>query len=122
MEAAAALSVRAIVRIVLIVVGVLLCLYLIYLLRRPLSWLFIAMFLAVALSPPVNFLNRYMKRGLAILSVYLVVLGIIVGLALLLIPPIVTQVADLADNAPRYAQDVQDYVQKNHTLRKLETD
>jgi predicted PurR-regulated permease PerM len=122
MEATAALSARAVIRIVLIIVGVLLCLYLIYLLRRPLSWLFIATFLAVALSPPVNFLNRYMKRGLAILSVYLMVFAIIIGLALLLIPPIVTQVADLADNAPKYAQDAQDYVQKNRTLRRLEED
>ena len=63
---AAALSARAIVKIVLIVVGVLLCLYILYQLRRPLTWLFIATFLAVALSPPVNFLNRYMKRGFAI--------------------------------------------------------
>ena len=122
MEATAALSARAVMRIVLIIVGVLLCLYLIYLLRRPLTWLFIAMFLAVALSPPVNFLNRYMKRGLAILSVYLMLFAIIIGLALLLIPPIVTQVNDLADNAPKYAQDAQDYVQKNRTLRKLEED
>ena len=48
-----------------------LCLYLIYLLRRPITWLFIAVFVAVALSPPVNYLNRYMKRGFAIGLVYL---------------------------------------------------
>jgi len=46
------------VKIVLIVVAVILCLYLIYLLRRPITWLFIALFIAVALSPAVNFLNR----------------------------------------------------------------
>ena len=46
--------VRAIVKIVLIIVAVILCLYLIYLLRRPITWLFIAMFIAVALSPAVN--------------------------------------------------------------------
>ena len=49
---------RAIVKIVLIIVAVILCLYLIYLLRRPITWLFIAMFIALALSPPVNYLNR----------------------------------------------------------------
>ena len=41
---------------VLIVVCVVLTLYLIYLLRRPLTWIFIAGFLAIALSGPVNFL------------------------------------------------------------------
>jgi predicted PurR-regulated permease PerM len=122
MEAAAYLSARAIVRIVLIIVAVVLALYLIYLLRKPLTWLFIAMFLAVALSPPVNYLNRYMKRGFAIGLVYLAMFGIVITLAALLIPPIVNQIADVADNAPRYAQDVQDYVHKNKRLRKLEDD
>jgi predicted PurR-regulated permease PerM len=122
MEATASLSVRAVLRIVLIIVAVVLCLYLIYLLRRPITWLGISLFLAVALSPPVNYLNRYMKRGFAILLVYLAMLGIVVALAALLIPPIVNEVADLADNAPRYAQDVREYVEKNERLRELEED
>jgi predicted PurR-regulated permease PerM len=120
--AAAALSAKAIARIVLIVVGVLLSLYLIYRLRQPLTWLAIALFLAAALSRPVNFLNRYVRRGLAIAAVYVGLFATVVALGLLLIPPIVTQVNKLADNAPAYAQDVQDYVNKNDTLRKLEKD
>jgi predicted PurR-regulated permease PerM len=120
--AAATLSARAVLRIVLIIVGVVLCLYLIYLLRKPITWIFIALFLAVALSPAVSFLNRYMRRGLAIASVYLALLASIVGLGLLLIPPIVSQVNKLADDAPRYAQDVQNYVEKNKRLRKLAKD
>jgi predicted PurR-regulated permease PerM len=118
----AALSARAIVRIVLIIVGVMVALYLIYRLRQPLTWLFISVFLAVALSRPVNFLNRYMRRGPAILTVYLGLLGVVVALGFLLIPPIVGQINDLADNAPQYAQDVREYVQKNDTLRKFEED
>jgi predicted PurR-regulated permease PerM len=119
---AATVSARAIIRIVLIIVGVVLCLYFIYLLRRPITWVLIALFLAVALSPAVNFLNRYVRRGLAIAGVYLAMLAAIVALGLLLIPPIVGQVNKLGDHAPQYAQDVQDYVQKNKTLRKLESD
>ncbi len=119
---AANLSARAILRIVLIIVAVVVCLYVLYLLRRPITWVLIALFLAVALSPPVNYLNRHMPRGLAIGTVYLALLGAIVALGLLLIPPIVSQVNKLADNAPRYAQDVQDYVEKNKRLRKLEDD
>jgi predicted PurR-regulated permease PerM len=115
-------SARAIVRTVLIIVGVVFCLYLIYLLRKPLTWIVIAGFLALALSPPVNFLDRYMRRGLAIAIVYLSLLATIVALGLLLIPPIVGEINDLADNAPHYAQDVNDYVQKNDTLRNLEKD
>jgi predicted PurR-regulated permease PerM len=119
---AATLSARAILRIVLIIVGVVLCLYLIYLLRKPITWILIATLLAVALSPPVNAINRYMRRGFAIAIVYLAMFAVVVGLGLLLFPPIVTQVNKLADNAPQYAQDVQDYVNKNKRLRELEQD
>jgi predicted PurR-regulated permease PerM len=45
-----------------------------------------------------------------------------VTLGLLLIPPIVNEINDLADNAPQYAQDVREWVEKNDTLRKLEED
>src|ERR671923_2492988 len=118
----AAVPARAVARIVLIVVGVLFGLYLVYLLRTPLTWLVISVFLAVILSRPVNYLNRFMKRGLAIMTVYLGMLGAIVALGLLLIPPIVNEVNDLADNAPRYADDARKWIDKNDTLRKLEED
>jgi predicted PurR-regulated permease PerM len=113
---------RVVVKIVLIIVAVLLCLYLIYLLRRPITWLFIAMFIAVALSPAVNFLSGYMKRGFAIGLVYLAVLGMVVGLTALLVPPVVNEVTNLADNAPRYVEDVRDYVEKNERLNEINQD
>jgi predicted PurR-regulated permease PerM len=113
---------RSIVRSVLTVVAVLLILYVLYLLRKPLSWLIIAAFLAIATAGPVNFLQRYMKRGYAIASVYLVLILIPVGLGALLIPPIVGQVEELADNAPEYVQDVEDWVTKNDTLNNLNDD
>src|SRR5204863_9129021 len=96
-------SARAIAKVILTAVGILLALYLIYLLRTPLLWLFISIFLAAALSRPVNFLSRYMKRGLAIATVYLAMFAAVVALGLLMIPPIVSQVNKLADNAPTYA-------------------
>ena len=92
---------RAIARNVLVVVGVLLVLYVIYLLRKPISWLIIAAFLAIALAGPVNFFQRYMKRGLAIALVYFGLLLIPIGLGAVLIPPIVNQVRDVATNAPQ---------------------
>ncbi len=110
---------RLIARNVLVVVGVLLILYLIYLLRRPISWLIIAAFLAIALAGPVNFFQRYMKRGLAIFLVYLGLLAIPIGLGAVLIPPIVNQISDVATNAPSYVNDVEDYVNKNKTLNDL---
>ncbi|MGH2992998.1 MAG: AI-2E family transporter [Solirubrobacterales bacterium] len=113
---------RLILRTVLIVVAVVVVLYVIYLLRRPISWLVIAAFIAIAVAGPVNYLSRWMKRGLAIAVVYITLLLIPIALGALLIPSLVTQGEDLADNAPEYAQDVTDFVNDNDTLRNLNDD
>jgi predicted PurR-regulated permease PerM len=110
---------RAILRNVLIVVGVVLALYLIYLLRKPLTWIVIAAFIAIAVSGPVNYLSRWMKRGLAIAAVYIALILIPVGIGALIIPGLVSQAEDLGNNAPQYAQDVTDFVNENETLRSL---
>ena len=119
---AADVNLRTVLRIVLVIVGVVLCLYVLYLLRKPLGWIVLATFIAVAMSAPVNLLARHMHRGLAIALAYLGLLAVPVLLALILIPPIVNGVDDLAVKAPDYAAQAQDYVQKNQTLRKLEDD
>jgi len=114
---------RIVVRNVLIVVAVVLTLYLIYLLRRPLGWIVVATFLAIALSGPVNWLHRRTgRRGPAILLTYLGLLLVPFGIGALVVPPVVTGGNDLANNAPRYAADLQDFVQRNQTLRGLEED
>ena len=113
---------RVIVRTVLIVVVAVLILYVIYLLRKPISWLVIAAFIAIAVSGPVNYLTRWMKRGLAIALVYLILVLIPIALGALLVPGLVTQGEDLANNAPQYAQDVTDFVDKNQTLSNLNDD
>jgi len=99
---------RAILRNVLIVVGVVLALYLIYLLRKPLTWIFIAGFLAIALSGPVNFLARKMKRGLAIAIVYVGLILFPVLIGAILVPPVVEQLNNLIQNLPAYAAYLQD--------------
>ena len=53
---------------------------------------------------------------------YLGLLGVIVAMTALLVPPIVNEATDLADNAPQYVQDVQDYVEKNERLRNINED
>jgi predicted PurR-regulated permease PerM len=114
---------RSVLRNVLIVVGVAITLYLLYLVRRPLGWLVIATFLAIAMSGPVNWLQRHLgRRGLAIALTYLGLLLMPVALGAIVVPPVVNGADDLANNAPRYAGDVQDFVQKNRTLRGLEED
>ena len=114
---------RAVLRNVLIIVAVAITLYLIYLLRRPIGWIVVATFLAIAMSGPVNFLHRHLgRRGIAIGLSYIGLLLVPVGLGAIILPPVVTGANDLANDAPRYAADVQDFVQKNKTLRGLEED
>jgi predicted PurR-regulated permease PerM len=113
---------KAILRIVLIVVGVVALLYVIYLVRKPLSWLFIAVFIAVALSGPVNWLNRRMRRGYAITLVYLALLAMPLLLGALIVPPLVTEATNLAEDVPEYARDVTEFVEGNERLQEINED
>lgn len=113
---------RVVARTVLIIVMVVLSLYVIYLLRKPIGWLFIATFLAVAMSGPVNLLQRLMRRGPAIAIVFIGLLLIPVAIGALVLPPIVNGADDLARDAPAYARDVTDYVEDNDRLKKLNDD
>ena len=115
-------SARQIVRIVLTVVCVAISLYLLYVLRQPISWILIAAFLAVALSPPVNVLERHMRRGFAITIVFLGLLAIPIALIALIVPPLINEANDFADKVPGYARDVTEYVKENDRLRDINED
>ena len=116
------LTARSVVRIVLIVVCVVLVLYLIYLVRTPLSWILIAVFLAVALSGPVNVLARRMRRGFAITIVYLGLLAVPLLLIALIVPPLITEANNFARDVPDYADEVTEFVQGNKQLRDINRD
>jgi predicted PurR-regulated permease PerM len=115
-----ALTTRSILRVVLTIIGVVVGLYLIYLLRKPLTWIFIAGFLAIALSGPVHFLQRRMRRGAAVALVYIALILVPVLIMAALIPPIVEQGNNLVQSLPTYVSDVSNFAQKNPQLRKLE--
>jgi predicted PurR-regulated permease PerM len=115
-------SAREVVRIVLIVVAVAICLYLIYQVRTPLLWLLIAIFLAAALSPPVNWLARRMRRGFAVGIVFFCLLGAPILLIALIVPTIINEGTSFADNVPRYARDVTNFVEDNRRLREINQD
>ena len=113
---------RVVLRTVLIVLTVILTVYLVYLLQRPIAWLIIAAFVAVAVSGPIGILSRRMPRGLAIATVYGALVALPLLLAALLIPPLVGQAEDLAGNVPGYVDDVEKFVNENETLRGLNED
>jgi predicted PurR-regulated permease PerM len=115
-------TVRSTIRTVLVVAAVLAALYLIYQLRRPIGWLAIAVFLAVALTGPVNRLALRMRRGLAITLVYLGLVAVPVLLIALVVPPLITEANNFAENVPQYAEDVTTFVDENERLRNLNED
>jgi predicted PurR-regulated permease PerM len=65
--------------------------------------LFLAILLAAAVSSVANGLARYhIKRAVAILLTYLLVLALLVGLGALLVPLIASEVTLLGANLPAY--------------------
>jgi predicted PurR-regulated permease PerM len=108
---------RTVVRVLLVAVAVFGALYFLWLIRTVLGMLFIAGFLAVALGPVVEFFaRRKVKRGLAILITYLLLLGSVFGLGLLVVPPIVTGVNEFVNKVPTYVQDLRN----SNTFRKYD--
>ncbi|MEU8814208.1 AI-2E family transporter [Actinoplanes sp. NPDC048796] len=78
--------------------------------------IFIALFLAIGLNPAVTRLRKWgLPRGLAVTVVALAVVGLIAGGIIALIPPLVSQTTQLADNLPDYIQQLQ----RNETVNEL---
>ena len=111
---------RAVLRTILIVVAVALALYVIVQLQKPLTWLVIAAFIAVAMSGPIHGLvHKTGRRGLSIAIAYLSLILIPIAIGALLIPSLVGQIESLAKNVPEYAGDVTQFVNDNQTLTDL---
>ncbi|HEY3540960.1 MAG TPA: AI-2E family transporter [Gaiellaceae bacterium] len=90
---------------ILLMVGVLL--YVLWVARHVLSWLLIALFLALALNPAVELLQRRgFGRGLASGITFIVALAVVAGLAALFIPTLVDQVNSFANKVPDYVHDL----------------
>ena len=106
--ASATPSTRSIAKVFFTVVALSGLVYLLYLLRSVVGLLCVAVFLAVALGPGVDFfVRRRVPRVAAILLVYVLILTGIFGVGLLIVPPIASQVQQLSRDAPGYLQDLQ---------------
>lgn len=82
-------------------------LYALYVVRSVVLLVFAAGFLALALGPAVDRLERLgLPRAAAILLIYVGLVGIVVGIGLLVVPPVVDQIDQLAQDAPGYLSDL----------------
>jgi predicted PurR-regulated permease PerM len=111
-------SYHAILRVVVTVTLSVLVLYVLYRVREPLGWIVLGTFVAIAASGPVNLLSRKLPRGAAIAIVYLGIVFIPIAIGAILVPPVVEQSVNLANNLPQYAQDLNDTFDKNPTLQE----
>lgn len=96
----------SIARVFFTLVGLALAVYVVYLVRDVVALLAISVFTALALGPAVNFFDRRLPRPGAILVVYLFVLLGIVGVGLLVVPPIASEVKGLSRDVPGYFKDL----------------
>lgn len=113
-------SPRAVLRVVAIVVLSALALYLLYLLRRPITWIVLATFLAVCASGPINLLSRRLSRGASIALVFAGIALAPLIMGLILVPPVVRQGVKLVNELPGYVSKLQQTFQNNAQLRKLD--
>jgi predicted PurR-regulated permease PerM len=111
-----ALTTRKIARI--LITAAVLCglLYLLVQIRGTLMLLAIAIFLAVALGPAVDFFSRNVPRAGAILLVYLMIFCVFSGVMALVVPPVIDGASDLSNDIPNYINDLRD----NETIREFD--
>jgi predicted PurR-regulated permease PerM len=101
------------VRTILATIGLVLLtvvgLYVLIEIRHILVLLAVAAFFAVALSPPVNWLETrlHLRRGLAALLVLLTMFGILAGLIYSFVRPIVDETQKFVDDLPGYVEDAE---------------
>jgi predicted PurR-regulated permease PerM len=84
-------------------------LYAVYSVRAILIRILIALFIAVSLDPAVRWLaRRGMRRGFAVTLILVITLALAAGFLISVIPPLVTQFRNLADDLPDYLTRLQD--------------
>ena len=98
---------RTILQVLGIVLATLAILTFVYLAWHIITWILVAIFLALALNPAVEkFERRGMRRGYASATVFLLALAAIVGLGFLVLPPLVRQVTDFIQAVPDLVDDL----------------
>lgn len=98
-----------------------------YLLRDVLVMLYVSSLLAIGLSPAVRRIERSrllvfgrlrIPRWLAILTLYVAFLAAVAIVLALVVPPLVSQIQQLAENLPGYVDRVQRTLVERHLIQK----
>jgi len=88
---------------VLRVVIVLLAIGFLYFIRDIIAIVFVSIIIAAALSPTVDRLTKWkVPRTISIILIYLLVLSLLGGIVYFVLPPMITQIKQLAESLPAY--------------------
>lgn len=104
------ISNRTILRVIALIVLTGVAIQLIVSLRHPLTLIFVAFFLAMALNPAVMWVSHKLKsksRARATAIAYITVISVLIAFFVLLIPPLVRQTTDFVKEAPDTLREVQ---------------
>ena len=99
---------RTIFAVLGIVIAVAVVLELLWLARHVLTWIFVALFLALALNPAVEWLQRHgiRRRGLATATTFLGALLAVTALGATFIPVLVDQITGFVNDVPGYVNEL----------------
>jgi predicted PurR-regulated permease PerM len=99
---------RTILRVLLIVLAVAVALEVVWIAKDVITWIVIAVFLALALDPLVGWIERRarLRRGAAIGVAYLMLLVVIVAIGASFVPKLVDEVNGFVQATPNYVDDL----------------
>jgi len=120
-EVRVVLSIDSIIKAALAVLGVIGFAYLLFFLKNILILFLVALFLAAAFNPGVDKLQKYhIPRGLGIVLLYLVVLGVITLIFTSLVPIIADQVSSLAGSVVGMVQNIVSGDEESWFMQKIQ--
>lgn len=110
-------------------IGVIIALILLWFLKSVLLLLFIVLIIVASFSPIVDWGQKHkIPRLLNTIVIFIFLFGIIFLLGYLIVPPLVNQVIDLANDIPKYAsqhnfsfESVKNYTQENNLLETVKS-
>jgi predicted PurR-regulated permease PerM len=99
---------RSVALVVAIVLAFALALQIVFIAGQVIVWIFIALFLALAINPLVDWLQArgVHRRGLAVALAFGAVLVAAVGVAAVFVPILVDQIGNFIDAVPGYIKDL----------------
>jgi len=111
-------SLKGVLRILLIVLATVVAVYLLWRVRTVVGLVGISIFLALALLPIVDALDRGTRvpRALVILLVFAALFVAVVVIGAVVVPSLVKEVSELSRDAPRYARELR----TNSTFRRYD--